>query len=215
MTVFVVWQGEDAWRVEAAQVHVHGGHLLATGTQIGSDPLPYRLTYSLDTGPGFVTRRLSVEAVGAGWSRFVDLSRDEDGAWAILRESAGQVDLPTTSDAPDLTGAVDCDLGRSPVTNSMPVLRHRLHEQPGDVTFAMAWVSVPDLRVLRSEQRYTHVTVDARGRVVRYEGLHRGYVDELAFDDDGIVVHYPGLARRVTGTSLIDVRGAQERTTGR
>ncbi len=197
--MFVVWQGVDSWRAEAAQVHLRGDRLVASGTQIGDDPLPYRLTYSLDTGPGFVTRRLSVEVVGAGWSRLLDLSRDEDGAWSVLRESAGQVDLPTTTDAPDLTGALDCDLGRSPVTNSMPVLRHRLHEQPGDVTFAMAWVSVPDLRVLRSEQRYSHVGADARGRVVRYEGLHRGFVGELTFDDGGLVLDYPQLARRVTG----------------
>ena len=44
----------------------------------------------------------------------------------------------------------------------MPVRRHRLHEQPGAVDFAMAWVSLPDLKVHRSEQRYEHL---APGRV--------------------------------------------------
>lgn len=74
-------------------------------------------------------------------------------------------------------GAVDCDLGRSPLTNVMPVRRHRLHEAPGAVDFLMAWVSVPDLGVHRSRQRYEHlrpVAVDSPA-VVRYVGAHRGF----------------------------------------
>lgn len=46
-------------------------------------------------------------------------------------------------------GALDCDLGRSPLTNLMPARRHHLHEHPGAAQFLMAWVSVPDLGCIR------------------------------------------------------------------
>jgi hypothetical protein len=81
------------------------------------------------------------------------------------------------------------------VTNTMPVLRHALHQRPGAVDFTMAWISVPDLRVVPAAQRYEHL---APGRV-RYTGAHRGFTGELELDDDGIVRLYPELAKHVAG----------------
>ena len=80
----------------------------------------------------------------------------------------------------------------SPLTNVMPIRRHRLHEQPGAVGFAMAWVSLPDLKVHRSEQRYEHL---ARGRV-RFSS--DGFTADLELDEHGLVVSYPGIAQRVS-----------------
>ena len=99
-----------------------------------------------------------------------------------------------------MDGARDCDLARSPLTNLMPVRRHRLHEKPGEVDFLMAWVSVPDLGLHPSEQRYEHVRRDNNHAVVRYVGRHREYVGELLLDRDGVVELYPGLATRVTAS---------------
>jgi hypothetical protein len=82
----------------------------------------------------------------------------------------------------------------------MPVRRHRLHEQPGEADFLMAWVSVPDLGLHPSEQRYEHVRRSSDQAVVRYVGRHRDYVGDLAFDRDGVVELYPDLATRVTAT---------------
>jgi hypothetical protein len=76
----------------------------------------------------------------------------------------------------------------------MPVRRHKLHEQPGTVDFAMAWVSLPDLKVHRSEQRYEHLEP---GRV-RFSD-DDGFTADLELDADGLVITYPGLARRVAG----------------
>jgi uncharacterized protein len=93
-----------------------------------------------------------------------------------------------------LDRAVDCDLARSPVTNMMPVLRYRMHQNPRREEFVMAWVSMPDLEVRASHQVYEHLAV---GRV-RYEGRHRGFVGALSLDRDGLVLCYPGLAHLVT-----------------
>ena len=171
----VIWEGVDAWRVELAQVELWESGLRATGTQLGVEPEPYRLDYRLDAADGFVTRRLEVEVKLAEHERRLALARDGEG-W--------------------IEGALDCDLGLSPLTNAMPVQRTGLLERPGAEDFLMAWVSVPDLAVHGSAQRYEHV----RPGVVRYvdRGRFEGFTAELAFDPDGLVLDYPGLARRIT-----------------
>ena len=55
----------------------------------------------------------------------------------------------------------------------------------------MAWVSLPDLKVHRSQQRYEHLEP---GRV-RFSS--DGFTADLELDEDGVVVFYPELARRV------------------
>ena len=168
-TRLIVWRGTDEWRAESAAVELFDDGLRATGTQIGAD---YRADYELEaTLDGFVTDRLTVTARGEGWSRALTLRRDQMG-----------------------DDVLDCDLAFSPLTNAMPILRHRLHEVPGAVDFTMAWVDLPSLTVQTSAQRYEHV---APG-IVRFvdRGEFEGFTAELELDRDGLVVRYPDLAER-------------------
>jgi uncharacterized protein len=192
----VIWRGLDGFRAEYCDVSLYADRLLARGIQIGVDPQPYRVQYALDTASGFDTARLTVDAQGEGWSRRLDLIRDSRAGWHVTADGQGTDELPDPGCEPaDIAEARDCDLGFSPLTNSMPVLREGLRDGRGPVDLIMAWVSVPDLRVIRSEQRYEPIDE----RRVRYVGRHRDFVGELELDDDGLVVVYPGLAERVEG----------------
>ena len=134
------------------------------------------------------------QASGAGWRRSLTLEHDGRGRWTADGERVADVD-----------GALDCDLAFSPLTNLMPVRRSALHERAGSEDFVMAWVSVPDLRVHASPQRYEHV----RPGVVRYVALDGDFTAELELDEDGLVVRYPRLAERVgleRRTSVFPVR---------
>jgi uncharacterized protein len=196
---FVLWRGLDSWRTEAAHVELAGARVRASGTQLGVEPLPYRLDYELETFERFVTASLLVRASGEGWARSLELRHDGEGAWSCELKAEGEVELPPAGGEMDaLAGALDCDLAFSPLTNLMPVRRHALHER-GERDFLMAWVSVPDLAVSPSPQRYEHVRTGPNGSVVRFvdRGLFAGFVSELELDADGLVVVYPELARRV------------------
>ena len=196
----VVWSGEDEWRAEICRLELTPTGVRAEGTQIGVNPLPYRMDYRLTALDNFVTSRLEVDVNGVDWSRHLVLTHDGEGSWDADAESTGDPGLPEPGGDTDLVrGAVDCDLGLCPATNLMPVVRHGLHLGPGERDFLMAWVSVPDLGVHPSEQRYEHVRLTPGGAVVRYVGAHRDYVGEIEFDRDGVVIHYPDLARRVGG----------------
>jgi uncharacterized protein len=194
----VLWSGLDSWRAEVASLELSADAMVATGTQIGADPVAYRLDYRLETGAAFITQTLTVDVTGESWTRQMRLARHADGSWSCGTEKHGDGPLPPAGgDVEAVRGALDCDLARSPLTNLMPVRRHRLHERQGEVDFLMAWVSVPDLGLHPSEQRYEHVRRDKDRAVVRYVGRHRGFVGELVFDPDGVVELYPDLARRV------------------
>jgi uncharacterized protein len=201
MARVVIWEGLDAWRAEIAQVETGDGELSARGTQLGVDPLPYRLDYTLETADGLITRAMWLEVSGEGWARRLTLSHDGHGDWSCESEEDGRPDLsPPGGDVSDLGGARDVDLGLSPLTNLMPLRRAGLHEGPGATDLLAAWISVPDLGLHASRQRYEHVRGGANGAVVRYldAGAHAGFTSELEVDGDGLVRVYPGLAQRVS-----------------
>jgi uncharacterized protein len=207
MRVGIGWQKEAALGgAEWADIVLRPDRLSARGTAMGAKPVPYRLDYELDTGPGFVTRRLRVRSHGNGWRRHLDLHRADDGTWTADASQTGEpFELPATPLADpgataetlaNLAGAFDCDLGECPVTNTMPVLRYGLLRPSQPIDFVMAWVSVPDLHVHRSDQRYTFVDADrGGGAVIRYES--GPFSAAVRFDQDGLVVDYPGLGHRL------------------
>lgn len=180
----LVWVKDGG--AEYCEVALDGG-LSASGAAIGSDPVPYRLEYWLRTSPTYVTEVLTVRAEGLGWWRSLDLRRTPDGTWTC--DGAGEGDLDGPPPGGKVEAGEDCDLGLSPLTNTMPVLRYGLHENPGQVDLVMAWVRVPHLSVERNPQRYTHLDPG----VVRYES--EGFRADLVFTKDGLVADYPGLAR--------------------
>jgi hypothetical protein len=83
------------------------------------------------------------------------------------------------------------DLGSSPLFNSLPVLRDRLLDRGEARDYVMRWVSVPDLEVDESRQRYE--PLDAS--VIRFTS--GSFVADIQFDEDGFVRGYPGLAERL------------------
>jgi uncharacterized protein len=142
-----------------------------------------------------MTTQLVVRTWGDSWRRALSLERATSGTWSCSAESHGNPDLPAPGgDLRSVAGALDCDLRLSPVTNCILVLRHSLHQGGGPVDFLMAWVSVPDLAVHPSRQRYTFVRHEPR-HVVRFESLDDSFLAEIVFGDDGLVLDYPGIGR--------------------
>jgi hypothetical protein len=86
-------------------------------------------------------------------------------------------------------GADFVDLGFSPLTNSLPILRDGLHRGGEPRDYVMALVRVPSLEVAESRQRYEPL---GPGGVVFRSGDFSATL-EL---DGAFVVLYPGLARR-------------------
>jgi uncharacterized protein len=192
----LVWSGVEEWLAESAAVEIAGDGLRAAGTQLGAEPVPFRVDYRLEA-PGFVTHELELTATAEGWRRQLLLRHDGDGLWSAEVEDGGDVPGgPWGGSLPDLSEARDIDIENSPLTNTMPILRHGLRSG-GEEDFVMAFVTMPGLRVEASAQRYEHVHTTDAGSVVRYLSRDGDFTAELELDEEGLVELYPRLARRV------------------
>ena len=160
------WQGPGIF--ELSVVELEGDRVTARGTQLCAD---YRLSYVLETSSMFVSERLRCEVETALGVGTLDLRRGTK---------------PLKDDV------LDVDLMKSPLFNSLPVLRDGLHEGGDGRDYTMAFVRVPELAAERSAQRYVPL---GRG-VVRYRS--GAFTADLEFDREGFVLRYPGLMERVS-----------------
>jgi len=202
---FIVWSGVEEWMTEAAAVVVTDGGLAGNGIQIGADPLPYRVGYQLNANDGFVTRTIDLASSGDGWSRRLELVHDGSGGWEVdLLDDEGDVPGGAWDGSlPDLSEALDIDIQNSPLTNTMPILRHGFHRE-GSGDLVMAFIRTPSLRVEASPQRYEHLRTSDGGSVVRYISRDGDFTADLELDRDGLLVFYPRLARRVEPRARVD-----------
>jgi hypothetical protein len=192
----LTWQGYgEPVRFEQSRAELRLGRLHARGTLLFGGPDPYRVDYELDTVEDYITRRLLVRVAGAGWSRELRLSRDSEGGWSARRLAHPSDGVDGLADVDLLDSALDCDLAYCPLTNVMPVLRHRLHREPGAVDLVMAWVQLPQLVVVRSGQRYEHLARTDTGARIRFGSGN--FTADIAVDPTGFVTDYPGISRRV------------------
>jgi hypothetical protein len=182
----LVWSVDATAGFDGAWATISGRRLLAEGRAVGQRPRPYWVSYRLETTDDFVHRRLVAESRWPGGSARLDLRRTR-GRWTVDG-------VPRA----DLAEALDCDLMACPLTNTMPVLRHDLLGTPADLTFLMAFVEIPGLRVVPSRQRYTHLRTTGDGAVVRYRSGR--FRSDLTFDAEGFVVDYPQLGSRIRPT---------------
>jgi hypothetical protein len=194
---FLVWRGVEEWLTEAASVELGENGLRATGIQLGAEPAPFRVEYRLEAPERYVTSELELTATAEGWSRRLMLTHDGSGTWQAEVADEGDVPGgPWDGELPDLSEARDIDIENSPLTNTMPILREGF-QRGGDENFVMAFVTMPTLRVEASPQRYEHVRTTDDGSVVRYISRDGDFTADLELDSDGLLIHYPRLARRV------------------
>jgi hypothetical protein len=194
----VFWVGLDDRRMENVTVQFAAGGLEAQGVQLGSDPVPYRANYRLKTGADWGTKELEVSIVAEGWSRWLTLHRSSSGQWDGEWSMEGQALLASPGgDLKTMSDAVDCDLGRSPITNTPPIRRFGLHVGAGSADIVAAWVAIPSLQIRVAKQTYAHDALTTTGATIAYSARPGGYQGLLNVDTDGLITTYPGLARRL------------------
>lgn len=151
---------------------------------IDDDGAPFRLTYRLHWDKGGLLRSADMKARKGSQIRSLSLRVNDAGHWTSRDGEPLQ----------HLDGCVDIDIWPTPLTNSFPIWRSKL--QIGERReFYMAWVSAPALTVEAKHQAYTRL----EEQLYRFESLDgTGFEATLPVDDEGFVLHYPELFRRIT-----------------
>ena len=147
------------------------------------DSGPFRLTYRLNWDASWQLRDAELSVAAECLSRSLSLQTDGQGHW---RHRDGEA-------IDDLDGCLDIDIWPTPFTNSFPIRREPM--AVGERRqFRVAWIFAPDLMVHMQSQAYTRLG----DRLYLFENLDgSGFRAELAVDEDGIVLDYPELFRRV------------------
>jgi hypothetical protein len=204
MPTRVLWMKDDPLGMEHAEVDIGADGTVATSTAFGTTPLPYRLELELRVGADWVTRRLALTARGDGWTRSLVLERGTGWNGAVTDD--GTVPSPVIASAPaDAVepaaippDVLDVDVQYSPLTNLMPIRRLGLDRPGATGGFRMAWVSVPSLAITLDRQRYTLLGIDDGDHCARFEDGDGFFTAVIRCDADGLVVDYPGIARRLS-----------------
>jgi hypothetical protein len=186
------WTRTVCWRPTWTPGHEGVGleHLLLSATKADAvvlafdeDRGPFRLSYHLAWETSWQLREAGLTLETAQAARSLILRTDGQGRW---RDGEGRV-------LDELEGCLDIDIWPTPFTNSFPIRRMPL--ALGERReFRMAWVDGPKLTVHAQGQAYTRLAE----RLYRFESLDgSGFAVDLPVDEDGVVIDYPGLFRRV------------------
>jgi hypothetical protein len=188
----LVWIPEDEPGIEDVRI-VHD----ATGVRVSStlvrllEGLPLRVSYLLRCDTEWRVRELQM----TGESELAG-----DHALHLLADGVGGWQNDADETIASLHGCIDVDIMVTPLTNTLPI--RRLALAPGESReIRVVYVSAPDLSIRPFRQRYTRLDdLDGHQRF-RYESLEGGFTADLPVDDDGFVVGYRDIWRRVWPTS--------------
>lgn len=188
-----VWVSEDEPGIEDVLIT----HEPTKGTGFSSaivrlwEGQPLRMQYTLSCDAQWHVRELAAasysEVIG---ERTIRLYADGAGNWR------DEKDQPLAA----LQGCIDVDIMVTPLTNTLPI--RRLQLAPGESReISVVYIAAPDLSIRPFWQRYTRLDDVDGGQHYRYENLESGFTADLPVDDDGFVVDYPGIWRRVWPTA--------------
>ncbi|WP_433505281.1 putative glycolipid-binding domain-containing protein [Pseudonocardia halophobica] len=193
MTTMLTWQADGRPGLEGTRVHFGPGPagFRALGRIVRPDPEgDFTASYSLVVREDGTLGRLSLSAATTGFEKHLTMNRTEDGFW-LLDDGSG-------SERQDFDGAVDVDLAFSPLFTALPIRRLGAHREAVDVEVPVVFVSLPDLEVTLTRQRYRTVRPGEGDSPAVVEFARADLRVELEVDADGFVLSVPGLAALVS-----------------
>jgi hypothetical protein len=173
----ILWRRLDLPGHDACRLTEDEEDWTLEGTAVFHDESPTRLSYRVEGGPGWRTRRGFVRGWMGSRSVQIEIRRGEDGSWSLDGDPLAH-----------LVGLVDLDLGFTPATNLIAI--RRLGLRVGDASDApAAWLDAKAGRVDVLAQRYERRSESWYW----YQAPTLGYQALLEVDAIGFVRHYPGL----------------------
>lgn len=165
-------------REEARFEQTRSGWHLAGKVEVVELGVSTSISYQIECDPEWRTRSALVQGE-AGSQTFGFECTVDDGEW---RRDGNPV--------PELSGAVDIDLGFTPATNTLPI--RRLGLAVGDTAPVIsAWLRFPELRLETLWQTYIRESEQVYRYVAQVDGAP--FVARLDTDRYGRVLHYEGL----------------------
>ena len=180
-----MWSAWDGPGLGHLRLAVRESGVAADGMVLGvEEGRPFRLAYEVRCDAYWRVRYARVGVPGQ--QPKVELLSDGEGNWTG----------PDGRAVTYLEGCEYVDISETPFTNTLPI--RRLDLAPGEsAEIAAAYFDGAELQPWPEPQRYTRLETEDGGETYRFVSLDGGFTADLPVDQDGLVLDYPGLFRRV------------------
>lgn len=180
------WQSIDAVGLEHLRFESTDRGAVAEGTVFGGtldDPFDLRYRVECDALWRVRSARVSLASAPGGELSF---DGDGDGRWTDGRGAA----------FPEFDGCFEIDISATPFTNTLPIRRIDL-AIGASAEISVIYLLIPEMTARRSRQLYTRLG----NKSYRFEekGVFNGFTAEISIDEDGFVVDYPQLFKKIGG----------------
>lgn len=179
----LIWEGEGHVGQENLSIKQEKNRIVATSRVNGSDTelhTSWDATYTLVCDDNWQTSSFIVDEHHT--NRHLELYNKGNGQW----EDGNKNELK------DVAGCVDIDFRATPFSNTLPI--RRLNLSVGEsATINVAYINAPDLAISREQQIYTRLS----GDTWKFEQPGANFQATITVDDEGFVIHYPGLFYRI------------------
>lgn len=179
MQKIIVWEGLTNDTEEHCSVNFHGDEIIVRSEIEGrAGQKAVYAEYVLHLNPSWEVLQAGIEFHVSDHQHSWHLKRDDNNNWS---DASGKY-------YPELLGCRFIDISLTPFTNSLPV--NGLNLKEGDnAVLDLVYFDILNNNIRKERQKYTRMP----GNVYRFENSDGSFTADITVDDDGFVIHYPGL----------------------
>ncbi len=181
----VIWESLDNIGQESLLILEDDVNIISESVVLGvSEEIPYRIWYNIICDKNWKVREVTVKNIEKN-SKEMSLISDGEGSWSI----DGKI-------AENLKGCLDIDISVTPFTNTIPIRRLNL-EKGESHKINVIYIDAINFMIKPVIQCYTYLSEKDNVHKYLYENLSSGFTSEIYVDDNGFIIEYPELYKRV------------------
>lgn len=181
----IIWESLDEIGQESLLIAEDDSNIITESVVLGVyEELPYRIWYNINCDKNWRVREVTVKSMGRD-SKKMNLISDGKGNWNI----DGKI-------AENLKGCYDIDISVTPFTNTIPIRRMNL-EKGESHKINVIYIDAINFMIRPVIQCYTYLSEKNNVHKYLYENLSSGFTSEIYVDDNGFIIEYPELYKRV------------------
>ena len=178
MQANLLWTGREYYSLENCLVNMTNAGVSIDSVIVGlhQDSL-YRVDYKIETNSRWQTVSFELGTQVFDEKKIHRFESNGTGKWTSEGKPCPQFD-----------GCIDIDIPLTPFTNTLPIRRLSLGVGQSE-EIRVVYLDVLEKKFSAVRQKYQRLSE----RKYKYENVPNDFEAEIAVDDDGFVVDYPGL----------------------
>lgn len=177
----ILWKGIAAESLEYCCID-YKNNIQVKSSVVGHHKyLPFKMDYEIELDQDWVIRSFLIRSSLYNMDQTLSLKHDGYGKW-----------FGEGKEWKNLEGCLDIDISVSPFTNTLPVNRLR-PSVAESCKINVVYIDLAKFRISKEQQLYKRMDKNT----YRFTNDSGDFTADIRMDDNGLVVHYPGLFDRI------------------